>query len=72
MRDTDQCSHEKIRGLAIQTGDRDQPAEIDQMMDPQALFFAVFAHLFVTASAFHHVTTGRSTPRKFAAGTAPK
>ena len=66
MSDTDQGAQQKIRRLAIEPGDRNQPAEISQMMDPQTLFFAVLAH------DSHHVTTGLSTPRTFAAGTGPK
>src|ERR1700722_7195702 len=72
VRQAHQCTQQKIGRLAVEPGDRDQPSEIDQVMNPQALFFAVLAHLFSAASAVHHVTSGRNTPRTFASGTGPK
>jgi hypothetical protein len=64
VRDADEGTEEKIRRFMIQSSHGDQPAEIDQMMHPAALFWSVLAH--------HQVTTGFNPPRRFADGTGPK
>ena len=64
VRDADEGTEEKIRRFLIESGHRDQAAEINQVMHPDALFWRVLAH--------HHVTTGFNTPRRFADGTDPK
>jgi hypothetical protein len=64
VRDADEGTEEKIGRFLIQSSHGDQPAEINQMMHPDALFWRVLAH--------HHVTTGFNTPRRFADGTEPK
>ena len=61
-----QCPQQEIGRLAVESRDRDEPAEIDQVMHPLPLFFTVFAH------DFHHVITGLSTPHMPVKGTGPK
>ena len=64
----DQRSQQKIGRLAIESGNRYQPAEIDQVMDPKALFLLCsFIHDSFTTSP-----PACSTPRTLPAGTAPK
>src|SRR5229473_7266057 len=41
----DQYSQQKVGRLAVQTGDRNQSAEVDQVMDPKPLLMRVFAHV---------------------------
>src|SRR6266852_4025472 len=48
----DQYSQQEVRRLAVQTRDRNQPAEVDQVMDPKPLLMRVFAHLFLSASGY--------------------
>src|SRR5216683_1661158 len=48
----DQYSQQEVGWLAVQTRDRNQPAEVDQVMDPKPLLMRVFAHLFLSASGY--------------------
>src|SRR5713101_4207162 len=48
----DQYSQQEVGRLAVQTRDRNQPAEVDQVMDPKPLLMRVFAHLFLSASGY--------------------
>src|SRR6266436_9110674 len=48
----DQYTQQEVGRLAVQTRDRNQPAEVDQVMDPKPLLMRVFAHLFLSASGY--------------------
>src|SRR5216684_4115728 len=48
----DQYSQQEVRRLAVQGRDRNQPAEVDQVMDPKPLLMRMFAHLFLSASGY--------------------
>src|SRR6266849_5924580 len=48
----DQYSQQEVGRLAVQTRDRNQPAEVDQVMDPKPLLMRVSAHLFLSASGY--------------------
>src|ERR1700676_542855 len=69
VRHADQCTQEEIRRLAVEPGDCDQPSEIDQVMNPQALFFAVLAHLFSTLPPI--TTPSPAAARRVRSPTAP-
>src|SRR6266851_738929 len=48
----DQYPQQEVGRLAVQTRDRNQSAEVDQVMDPKPLLMRVFAHLFLSASGY--------------------
>src|SRR5229473_1405016 len=52
VRRADQYSQQEVGRLAVQPRDRNQPAEVDQVMDPKPLLMRVFAHLFLSASGY--------------------
>src|SRR6266851_1019606 len=58
----DQYSQQEVGRLAVQARDRNQPAEVDQVMDPKPLLMRVFAHLFLSASGYCPPPITTSTP----------
>src|SRR5260370_37945479 len=52
VRRADQNSQQEVGRLAVQTRDRNQSAEVDQVMDPKPLLMRVFAHLFLSTSGY--------------------
>src|SRR5260370_11743516 len=64
VRRADQYSQQEVGRLAVQTRDRNQSAEVDQVMDPKPLLMRMFAHLFLSASAYSPppITTSAPAP----------
>src|SRR5215469_3647059 len=60
----------KIRRLQIQTRNRDQPAKVREMMNPQAFLMAVT--VVSVTHLHHHVKIGSSRRRTIPTGIAPK
>src|SRR6266849_10860472 len=65
----DQYSQQEVGRLAVQTRDRNQPAEVDQVMDPKPLLMRVFAHLFLSASGYCPLPSPRQHRPQHAADT---
>ena len=72
--DAQQGAQQKVGRLQIEACQRNQSAEVGEMMHAQSLLGAVAVAISISVAVhgIHHVTTGSISPLTFASGIGPK